>query len=137
VADVNARTTLADFLAESARTPFAYGRRDCGLWMADWVKAVRGVDPAAHLRGRYRTELGCARLLRRRGGLVEVARACFESVGLVATEKPLAGDVGVIRVMTAKGEGMAGAICTGPRWAVLALGGLISAPATHVAAWRV
>lgn len=128
---------LADFLSESARAPFAYGARDCGLWMADWVRAVRGVDPAAHLRGRYRTELGCARVLRRGGGLVAVARACFEGVGLIATETPKAGDVGVVQVMTAKGNAVAGAICTGPRWAVLAKGGLISAQTEPLAAWRV
>lgn len=132
-----ADVSLAAFLAESARTPFAYGARDCGLWMADWVKAARGVDPAAHLRGRYRTELGCARVLKRGGGLVEVARACFEGAGLAATETPRAGDVGVVRVITEKGEAMAGAICTGPRWAILAVDGLISAKVSPIAAWRV
>jgi hypothetical protein len=133
VADV----VLADFLADSARTPFAFGRRDCGLWMADWIRLRRGVDPAAHLRGRYRTELGCARLLKRGGGLLEVVRTCFEGAGLVETASPKPGDVGVVRVMTAKGEGVAGAICTGRRWAILGGGGVMSQRLEPLAAWEV
>lgn len=132
-----ADTTLAGFLADSARTPFAYGRRDCGLWMADWVRLRRGVDPAAHLRGRYHTELGCARMLKRGGGLFEVARGCFEGVGLRRTPAPKAGDVGVVEVLTAKGPATAGAIRTGVGWAALNPHGVMVGETTAIAAWEV
>lgn len=46
---------------------FAWGRNDCGLFAAGAVEAMTGVDHGAPFRGRYRTELGAARALRRAG----------------------------------------------------------------------
>lgn len=132
--------TPAEFLATAARTPFQWGVFDCSLMLADWVKVRRGFDPAAHLRGRYRTALGCARVLRREGGVLGVVRACAAIAGLDEARTPCAGDVGVVAAITAdprRQGSQVGAICTGSRWAVLGEAGLIVAPMVPLAAWRV
>lgn len=128
---------LSAFLYLAGRTPFAWGRFDCSLWLADWLVACGRPDPAAHLRGRYRTATGCARLLSRRGGLRAVIGDCAAQAGLAPTDGPQAGDVGVVDAITANGVRQVGGLCTGARWAVLAPRGLIVAPAQPLVAWRV
>ena len=52
--------------------PFAWGVCDCILTAADAIEAVTGKDPAKRVRGIYSTEIGAAKLLRRRkAGTVE------------------------------------------------------------------
>jgi hypothetical protein len=128
---------LARYLHAAGRTPFAYGSSDCGLWLADWIRARRGVDPGAGFRGTYSTEAGCARLVRRAGGLVALLDAAFLAAGLSQAPRAQLGDVGVIAVATARGVEPAGAIRTGRRWAVRARGGLLSLEAEALAIWRV
>lgn len=129
--------TLAEFLARTACAPFAWGRHDCCLWLGDWLVARGYPDPVARFRGRYSTGLGATRLLNRRGGLLSLVAAQAALARLEATKTPQAGDVGVVRVETADGPKPAGGLCTGPRWAVLAPAGLISAPMDCLAAWSV
>lgn len=62
---------LAAFLADEK--PFEWGARDCSLFAADAVLCIAGSDPAKSLRGKYKTEKGAARILKRRGGLEKVA----------------------------------------------------------------
>lgn len=54
---------------EAARgRPFSYGEHDCATWAFDVRHALIGGDnPAEQWRGRYRTEIGCARVMRRLG----------------------------------------------------------------------
>lgn len=86
---------LEQFLAQAARECFAWGERDCGLFVADWVGLVTGRDPAADLRGRYRdadgaaTACGCAGLA---GTVARLARAA----GLERTSNPAHGDIGIV-----------------------------------------
>ena len=58
--------TLNALIEERRAASFAWGAHDCCLFAADGVRATTGADPAADLRGRYRTALGAARLIRRR-----------------------------------------------------------------------
>ena len=58
---------LSRYLARTARTPFAYGRMDCALFVAGALAAMTGVDPARPWRGRYQTLRGGLRHLRRAG----------------------------------------------------------------------
>ncbi len=127
--------TLDAFLEHMAATRFADGVNDCALTVADWAVAATGcADPAAHLRGRYRTALGRERLLRRLGGLEAVIADCAARAGLAPTETPRRGDIGLIEVA---GCQMA-AIRVGGHWAVQSTGGLSGLrPDRIVRAWRV
>src|SRR4051812_43525055 len=73
---------LAQYLLASYDLPFVWGERDCALWACDWIKQRRGVDPGAPYRGRYTTQLGCARVLARNGGLLQLATDAFRASGL-------------------------------------------------------
>lgn len=128
---------LPAFLAAAGRTPFVFGTFDCSLWLADWLVVCGYRDPASHLRGRYSDARGCARVLRRLGGVLGAVGSCADLAGLPTTDRPQAGDVGVVEAMTARGRECVGGLCTGPRWSVLAAGGLMSFPAAPVAAWSV
>ena len=104
-----AGSQLAWFLRDSAAPPFAYGRRDCLLWLADWGRHVSGSDAARNWRGRCSTALGAARILKRHGGMVQVTAAAFEAEGWRRTESPRRGDVAIVEGR----EGLTGAICLG------------------------
>lgn len=58
---------LAEYLAGVFHTPHQYGVHDCALHGANAVLAQTGVDHGAPFRGRYTTELGAARALKKHG----------------------------------------------------------------------
>lgn len=124
---------LGAFLETVAARPFKDGRHDCLLTVADWVQAMTGRDPAAPYRGRYRTALGRERLLRRLGGMEAVMSDGAARTGLLATDHPVTGDVGLIRH---RGQALA-AIHTEGLWAVQSSAGLTVLTADAVIqAWR-
>lgn len=57
---------FAAFVEERRHRPFAWGSNDCGLFAADNILALCGVDVAASLRG-YDGAVGAARSLARHG----------------------------------------------------------------------
>lgn len=59
---------LAAAIAAQAAAPFAWGRRDCMLAVADVILAMTGVDPAAGWRGSYDDAPGAALALKRIAG---------------------------------------------------------------------
>jgi hypothetical protein len=61
-------------LARISALGFAWGQRDCGTAAGLIVLAATGVDPCAAFRGRYSTELGCVRALRKLFGTQNPAR---------------------------------------------------------------
>jgi hypothetical protein len=124
---------LRAFLLRSAALPFVWGERDCSLWPAEWIAERRGVDPAASLRGRYDTALGCARLLRREGGLARLASRLAADVGLHETNAPRSGDVACV-VM---GRHEVLAIRTALRWAGKSPGGITLFSAPVIVAWSI
>ncbi len=124
---------LAAFLAAGAAAPFVFGRRDCAIWVADWIAAERGADPAHALRGSFSCHLGSARLVRRAGGLVALVSPWLARAGLVETAEPVLGDVGV--VMTAAGE--LGAIRTANGWAMKTKDGIAIVQGEPLKAWSV
>lgn len=128
---------LVEFRCCVARQPFRWGDWDCGLLCADWVMVRRGVDPAHGWRGRYGTPLGCARLLKRRGGLVAHFDACLAPYGIKRTSKPKRGDVAVVETE----QGLSGGVITGPLVMIACMnGGIIERSlkfAPIVAAWRI
>lgn len=125
---------MTEFLREAARQPFAWGQADCSLFMADWVRYVRGIDPAAPLRGRYRTAIGAARHIRRLGGIEAMGRALARSAGLAVTEEPKPGDIGLVRDPVA---GPLFAIRTRLGWVGKAPAGLALGSFPVIVAWAV
>lgn len=125
---------LRAYLAEAARRRHAWGELDCCLFMADWVQAVTGRDPAGPYRGAYDGPRQALRLLRAEGGLYALSWRLAEAAGLpLRLGAPQPGDVGV--VLAARRQ--MGAIRTGKGWAVLTPGGYAVARLPHLAAWEV
>lgn len=124
---------LDAFLRAGAGLPFVWGERDCSLWPCEWIKAERGIDPAEHLRGTYDTALACGRILHAAGGLPALAANLAASAGLLTTDHPEAGDVGLVELA----DTPLLALCTGPNWAIKTKDGLVIVPATPVQAWIV
>lgn len=60
-------TPLAAYLSKAAGEPYRYGRNDCLLHVASAAGAMTGEDPGKPHRGKYKTEAGAARRLRRFG----------------------------------------------------------------------
>ncbi|SHE63029.1 hypothetical protein SAMN05444279_10597 [Ruegeria intermedia] len=59
---------LADAVQQASTRPFAWGQHDCATWAFDLHRDLTdGPDHAALWRGRYRTPIGCGRVLRRLG----------------------------------------------------------------------
>lgn len=134
-------SALGRFLDAAAAAPFAYGRHDCCLFAADWVRAWHDRDPASAWRGGYVDALGAARLVRQAGGVEALFAVGCASVGLARWHgAPQAGDVGVVAAPTAVGVVDAvGAVCLAggslPRWAVLTDGGIAVGAFAARAVW--
>ncbi|HEV7323524.1 MAG TPA: hypothetical protein VGN91_00510 [Bosea sp. (in: a-proteobacteria)] len=124
---------LSAFLAAGSALPFAWGERDCCLWVADWIKAESGRDPGAALRGYYGSSGACLRLLRRGGGLSAVVCELMKGAGFEEARSPVVGDAGLIETKI----GAMGAICLGENWAVKSAEGVAILPAAPVKAWRI
>lgn len=62
-------TALSDYLAANGEAVFAWGEKDCALFVADALLAMTGDDIAAPFRGKYKTAGGSVRALRREGYL--------------------------------------------------------------------
>lgn len=60
-------TKLAQLLHERRDMPFKWGEHDCCLFAADAYRAMCDIDLASDFRGRYKTELGAYRALKRLG----------------------------------------------------------------------
>ncbi|TJV20398.1 MAG: hypothetical protein E5Y04_32340 [Mesorhizobium sp.] len=97
---------LARLLPAIAATPGVWGQSDCLLTAAAGVEAVTGVDIMAPWRGRYKSERGAAKLMRREGcnDVEDVFRDFFglPEIGRLMAQR---GDVGVVD--------QGGAICAG------------------------
>lgn len=75
---------LDALVQERLTAPFAWGRHDCGIWAADVVQALTGVDALQEARATRGTAWAARRLLQRRGGVDGgMARAGLSSIPLV------------------------------------------------------
>lgn len=70
-------SALYAIVAERRARPFEWGAHDCVMWASDVTVALTGRDPVAHLRGRYDSALGAARLLEDEGGMLGLAARCW------------------------------------------------------------
>ena len=133
---------VGDFCDRIARAGWAWGERDCLLWLGTWAQENTGIDGGAPWRGRYKTALGCIRALNRSGGM----EACIERgaalAGMVEAGtckdclQVRPGAVGLVETMTTKGPALVGAIFTGERWAVLTPSGVLSIRTTPRRSWN-
>lgn len=93
------------------REPFAWGGNDCCLFAADCVLACTGRDPAAGMRGAYRSERQALRLLRRFGGVEGLAQAHL--AGEILPAMAQRGDVGLLE----REDGRCVlVVCNGAQW---------------------
>lgn len=88
---------MAEFLRVSSRKTFQLGEFDCGLFVADWCAEVRGIDPAAEIRGRYDT-LEQALALTGTRTLPAMFDRLLRGAGLTRTRHLAYGDIAVIRI---------------------------------------
>lgn len=123
-----------DYAADVASLGFQWGQRDCLLWLADWARLHTGRDGGSRWRGRYKTALGCTRVLNRDGGMLACIREGAEVAGMVETTSPGVGAVGLIKSPSLT-CGEIGGIFTGTRWLVLSHRGVLSVRGDAVAAW--
>lgn len=130
---------LLTYTDAACRLPFSYETgHDCAQgFVGGWVHQETGHDVSAPWRGRYRTALGCLKVVRRGGGLVTIMSRGLEAVGLARTEQPRVGDVGAVAMVTDHGEQPVGAILGPDGWLSLTGRGIRSSVAAEfVAAWR-
>lgn len=91
---------LINFHEGRINTPFEWGTNDCGLYIADAVKAMTGEDIAYDFRGKYKTETGAKRQLAKLygGGLDKVMDAKLERIEVPFVQRGdvvlFAGDLG-------------------------------------------
>lgn len=97
---------LRDFLRGCADKRCVLGQHDCGLFLADWIKAVTGNDPAAAVRGRYASDDELAALAGPLG-LPRLFDRLLTAGGLSRTKEPTLGDVAIV---TLAGSSPRGAI---------------------------
>jgi hypothetical protein len=111
--------------------PFVWGQRDCATWVADWRHAVTGQDAARAWRGRYKTERGALRAIRR-AGFSDMAD-WVDSIAGGRLPSPLLAQRGDVAMV----QGALG-IVVGSRVAALSPQGVVMLPLSDaVAAWRV
>lgn len=83
---------LAEVTSRHLQTPSSWGESDCLLKVADAIEAVTGIDLAGSIRGKYKTEAGAAKLLRKRGhtNVESLLEELFDPVGRLLAQR---GDV--------------------------------------------
>lgn len=93
MADISRFVALSDYLSSMRHRIWKPGVLDCGIFMADWVKIICGIDPIADVRGRYSTEKQFLRIIRREGGFEASCHARLKRSGFVETGLPQTGDI--------------------------------------------
>ncbi len=133
---------MAKALDNCRSTPFSWGSHDCGLFVCDITQIICGIDFAADLRGRYKTSLGAARVLKRfAGGLEEATEKimhdndCLEVKPLTAQR----GDIILAKVLVSDDmlRDSLG-VCLGERVAFASERGFVQLPLIEARrAWRI
>lgn len=118
---------LARVTEKHLALPGEWGVCDCGLTVGEAIEAVTGTNPLAEFAGRYSTELGAARIMKRKGwaDMGDVLAHFFPPVGRLLAQR---GDVGTVMqggALTAGYVTEYGFAAKGPR-------GLIFHPQTEI-----
>lgn len=130
--------TLAEYLKASVGRAWTPGVFDCCFFPGEWALSWGRGDPMATWRGRYQTDRGGLRFIKRAGGLVELWERGLWSIGVDRVDEPQAGDVGVVLAINgAMRPEPVGGIWTGTKWAFAAKRGLAFSPASPIAVWGI
>lgn len=119
------RGRLRAYASAAARRPFVFGQHDCALFAAGAVEAMTGHDPASAWRGRYTTQAGGLRVIRRDGHADHIAAAA----AIFAEVAPAFAQVGDLAVVPGDGGPVLGVVQGSWIW-VLRPDGLGVAPLT-------
>lgn len=100
---------LHDFVDGVKRSPFAWDGHDCFIgWAADAVLAMTGEDIAAAYRGKYKTAMGGAAVLRRAGfddladGVasllpeIHISQARLGDIAAIPSDGPFGWSLGIV-----------------------------------------
>jgi hypothetical protein len=129
------RTSLFQFLDQSARRRFEWGVCDCVLDVADWLDRALGLSIADEYRGTYSDEAGATAILGP-GGIEGAMSAKAAEIGLAETREPQFGDVAV--VTAGQGKPMAAVLMPSGRWRMKTERGIaLSRAVTVMKAWSV
>lgn len=126
---------LGEFLDDMAARGWQWGERDCLLWLGLWSERVTGIDGGSPWRGHYKTALGCARALKKSGGMAACIEIGTKLCGMIPVTDLKSGDIGIVRANTDKGVQEVGGIYTGERWAVLTDKGVLTGRVEPLMAW--
>lgn len=86
---------LARVTEKHLRLPGAWGESDCVMTVGEAIEAVTGDNPFAKFQGRYTTETGAARVMRKDG--YATLEAAFDAYFAACPRlKAQRGDVGIV-----------------------------------------
>jgi hypothetical protein len=111
--------------------PIVWGRSDCCAAACDVFALLHGVDPMAPLRGVYTSEAQALRLIRARGGWVQMCEGLARAALLV----PGTGAAGELGLLCLDGRFTLAVGVGGGMFAVRIEGGFATT-AGQVASWR-
>lgn len=116
---MNDHAQLYAFIEGRRDRAHEYGKNDCCLFIADWLKLKTGHDPAKGLR-RYRSEKGAQRIIAKHGGTL--LALLTERLG--EPDRPLTAKTGDV-VYGDGGEGVACGIVVGHGVAFVGAKGIV------------
>ncbi|TMV07331.1 hypothetical protein FGK64_21960 [Arenibacterium halophilum] len=99
------RPRLAAYVAQVSSRPFRPGRHDCALFAAGAVQAMTGADPAAAMRGTYRS-LEDGKALLKAQGTPSLGALLEANLTEVPPAYAQAGDLALLREGDAEAMGV-------------------------------
>lgn len=112
--------SLDDFIAHERKRPWDW-RRNCVIWLSDYIFARTGKDPALRFRLACRTEKDCRDIIAREGGFMPLVGYLMDEAGFERSSGKR-GDVAIVNAPLNRDEltqmpvvGAIGAICVGSR----------------------
>ncbi|WP_020476268.1 DUF6950 family protein [Zavarzinella formosa] len=122
---------LASYLNTSKDLTFEWGRTDCALWAATWVRSCTGEDFLSDWIGKYKTERGAATLMRKRGfqSVADIADAALPVIPVTLARRgdlvlhPVDGCLGIgngvkSHFLTFKGHTLVDTLACSKAWGV-------------------